>query len=140
MLIKKLVLLLWIIIQEAIKMADLGEYAEEEVYRLTATKKERIVHNTITTLVYGAVAATFLSIPFIFSDSNKSRQQMQQNAQNKSYLVEKLADVNRDGVTSAGEWGKVYEELGIRFDHRNPISLNENDFDRYLAAHRRTPR
>ena len=66
--------------------------------------------------------------------------QLQQNTGSKLDLVKQAADTNHDGKVSPGEWAKVYEELGIAFDPMSPRKLTELDFDRYLAAHKRTPR
>lgn len=66
--------------------------------------------------------------------------QVQQKTQSKLDLVKQVADANSDGRVSPQEWARVYEALGIEFDPMSPRKLGDEDFDRYLAAHKRVPR
>ena len=43
------------------------------------------------------------------------------------------ADFNRDGTTTAQEWGKVYDLLEVKFNPRKPESLSPSNLEKFLA-------
>jgi len=43
------------------------------------------------------------------------------------------ADFNRDGTTTAQEWGKVYDLLEVKFNPRKPERLSLSDLEKFLA-------
>jgi hypothetical protein len=46
--------------------------------------------------------------------------------------IKNCADVNRDGNVTSDEWAIVYQEMGIRYDSREPSSFTRDQMEDYL--------